>query len=411
MKKKKIILISVIVLIVIGLVFFIFFPKVESSFDVNPVLLKSVIKQGESSGVIFRVTNFGEEKNFKIGFASPIDFILLETNNFGLDSLQSKEIGIIFNASKSVPGVYVNSLIVDNGLEQKQIPIILEVQTREVFFAIKLDVGLQYKVLEKTDDTFTDIKFFNLRDFETYSVNVNYVVQNLKGEIVQSEDELVIISPETAILKTMPLPDNIEFGNYVFSIVAKYDDYVSTSSYLFNVVDKKRKPGFLFDINFFSLIVLVLLIAIVFLISYMFYERNKLFSQLKHTHSSELKFYSRKIDNQKIESLAEAKTDKEKKKIVREFSHAKEKVLSAMKREQAKQKKEFRKLAKRKDKKLIKKKVNEWKSGVYARALRSAELSSDLKLKLGTLKKAYAEGYISEESYKKGSSRIRRKLK
>jgi hypothetical protein len=79
-----------------------------------------------------------------------------------------------------------------------------------------------------------------------------------------------------------------------------------------------------------------------------------------------------------------------------------------MKREQKKQNIELKKLrTSKKSRKVIEGKFPKWGREVYSKALKSAEISSGLKNKLGTLKHAYSQGYISKESFEKGESRIK----
>jgi len=407
MKKKNIILIFVISLVIVGAIFFVYseYFKDKSSFNVNPGLLKSVIKQGEISSTNFKITNLKDEDNFQINVIGLENLISLEENNFKLSHLSSKEIEIIFNGSDSVSGIYVGSLIVKDSLKEKAVPVILEIQSQEVIFAINLDVSSKYKEIEKKGNTLTEVNFFNLKDTEMHTLEVDYVIKDISGKILVSETEIMTVGSKSSITKIISLPDDIKSGKHVFGVTAKYEDSISTSSYLFDVVDKKK--SILSNMNLFSLLVIIFLFVIVLLIIYILYERNKLFLALKSQHGSELKFYSNNVEKKKKESLSKAKTIKEKEKILNEFKDAKEKIIKEIKNEQEKQKIELKELRKSKDKKVIQKKLQEWKKGVYPKALEAAQIDQELKMKLMSLEKAYSEGYISKKSYKKGSSRIK----
>jgi len=414
MKKKNILLIFAVSFIIVGAIFFTYseYSKDKNSFNVNPVLLKSVIKQGEISSSNFKITNLKEEGNFQIDVIGLDNLTSLRENNFKLSNLDSKEIEIIFNGLDSAMGIYVGSLIVKDSLKEKAVPVILEIQSQEIIFAVNLDVGSKYKEIEKKGNTLTDVKFFNLKDTEMHSLEVEYVIKDINGKILVSETEIMTVGSKSSITKTISLPDNTESGKYVFGVTAKYENSVSTSSYLFDVVDKKK--GILSDMNLFSSLVVIFLFVIIILIIYILYERNKLFLALKSQHGSELKFYSDNVEKQKKESLAKARTVKEKKKILNEFNKAKEEIINEIKKEQKKQKTEFKELRKSKDKKAIEQKLQEWKKGVYPKALEAAQIDQELKLKLMALERAYSEGYISKKSYRKGSSRIKsanRKIK
>ncbi|MCX6748171.1 MAG: hypothetical protein NT076_01055, partial [Candidatus Pacearchaeota archaeon] len=90
---------------------------------------------------------------------------------------------------------------------------------------------------------------------------------------------------------------------------------------------------------------------------------------------------------------------------------AKKKILDKIRKEQEKQRKELEELKKKGNKKIIDKKMNEWKGQGYSKALKSANIDSGLKAKLATLETARVEGFISNKSYLKGKQRITRHLK
>jgi len=73
---------------------------------------------------------------------------------------------------------------------------------------------------------------------------------------------------------------------------------------------------------------------------------------------------------------------------------------------QKKQVSELSELKEKKDKKYLENKVRKWRKEIYPKALKSVEISHELKQKLEALERAYTEGYISEDSYNKGKSRL-----
>ncbi|MEK6897747.1 MAG: hypothetical protein AABX28_00130 [Nanoarchaeota archaeon] len=382
----------------------------ENSFSINQVFMKSVMKQGENLETAFKITNTGDEMEFSIEVAGMEKIVSVTENNFALKKDESKEIKLLFNSSGSEPGIYAGSLKINKGIEKEEIPIILELQTEQTLFAVNLDVSPEHKEIEKNGETSTGINLINLMDKRTHDVEIDYFILDINGKVVASEQSQINIGTKSAITKNIPLPENIEEGKYIFAVVIKSELTVSTSSYLFSVVKKKIKIPF--DISeFLPAIIIVLLFAIMIVIFYIVYERNRLFSELRRQHKSELEFYSKGIEEHKKASLAKAKTLKEKEEIIEEFRDAKEKILQGIKKEQSNQRRELKKLKKEKNDKAIKGKLDEWRRDIYPKALKSAEISQKLKLKLGALKRAYSEGYITKESYEKGESRIERKIK
>ncbi|MFH1325240.1 MAG: hypothetical protein ABIH49_00520 [archaeon] len=415
MVKKNIFLIlavAFVIIIAIGFVYYNFYSKEDKNFYVDHIFLKSVVKQNEDLTTSFKVINLNEAKDFTVEIIDLENLIFVGEKSFHLEIDESAEVKAIFNNTNIMPDVYVGSLKI-SGISEEIIPVILEIQSKDPIFAINLDVSPKYKEVNRNGEITAGINFFNIKDTRNHQIEIVYKILNTKGEIINSETNTISVGSKSSVTKTIPIPKNTPSGNYVFAVVAKSEDRTSTSSYLFSVVERRIIPP-LSEMNFFTLMVAVFLLIMVIIIIYIVNERNKLFTELKRQHSSEIKFYSENIDQQKRELLRKAKTEKQKKIILAEFRGAKDKVINEIKKQQKEQRSELRKIKNKKNRKTVEKKLRKWRREIYPKALKSAEISRELKLKLGALKEAYSEGYISRDSYKKGSSRIQsatRKIK
>lgn len=366
------------------------------------------MKEGEISSTAFRINNFGSTSDFEIVISGVEGKISLSEENFQIESGNQKEVKVYFNDTSLGPDVYVGSLIIKNSLGQLSVPVILEIQSRNPFFAVNIEVTPKYKEIGEGGETFSQINFFNLKDKEIHPATVNYEIIGLDGVVLSSETDDVVLGSQSSTAKNTQLPQEAIPGSYIYTVVLKSEGTTSTSSYIFDVVSKKTNLPFGLDINsFFSFIVIVILIFIFFLIIYILYERSRLFNELKNQQKSELRTSSEIIDVQKDRSLQKVTSDKEREKILTEFKEAKEKILKELKEIQKHHRREFEQLNKKEDKKVLEKKLTEWKKGAYSKAVKKAKISNNLKQKLGTLKKAYEQGYISKESYEKGQSRIK----
>ena len=140
-------------------------------------------------------------------------------------------------------------------------------------------------------------------------------------------------------------------------------------------------------------------------------ERDNLLLKLKYQQKSELKFYANKIEKQKESLLNKAKNEKEREKINHDYSDARSKILRGIKGEQKRQRSEIKELSNKKQSGEANRKIRRWRKQTYAKALEKAEINSKLKMKLATLKRAYSEGYIRKDSYKKGETRLSKKIR
>lgn len=414
MKKKTLNFLWIIAIIAVSsailiFLYFNYMPK-SGTFDLNKVLLKSVINEDEDLNTSFRIVNFGERRNFTIDVFDLENFVFLDERNFSLDNYESKDISVHFDGKNASPEVYVGSFEIKSGNEKKILPVVFEIQSFSPYFALSLDINSIYKEIAPGKEIVSNVNFFNLKDVESHPVEVEYKIVDVNGKIAASEKQKIIIGSKLSVQETMKVPEELAPNNYIFAVVLNFDGSVSTSTYLFGVTDKKINFS-LIGVDFFQIFILFTLFIITVIIIYILYERNKLLSRLKSDQKSEIKYYSHGIEKQKHESLKKAASKGEKNRILAEFNDAKEKIIDKIKELQEEQRKELQKMGEKRNEDYVRKKISKWKKEVFPKALKSAEINEKLKKKLSVLNEAYSEGYISEEAYKKGKFRIEHQRK
>ena len=409
MEKRLILILIGILVLMLPISFFIYYGSFSSisDFTTDKILIKSIIKEGEGLNSTLTIESLSEN-SFTIEVTDLKNLILLSEENFRLDSNEKKEIVITFIGENSKPGVYAGSLKIKSQDDEEIIPVILEVTSIDPYFALNMDVDSRHKEIKKGDNFVAGINFFNLKNTETLSADVEYKIINLNGESIFQENENVAIGSKSTITKTIQIADGIKEGNYVFATILNFQNSTSTASYFFTVSNKFSASDFL-NTNIFIAAILVILFIIVGIIIYILSERDKLVSRLKGQQKSELKFYANRIEKQKESLLKSAKSKREKEKINRDYSDARNKVLKEIKREQKNQRIELKKLSGKKRDVEVEKRIKKWREQTYAKAVAKAQIKQEIKAKLGTLKRAYSEGYISKDSYKKVEKRLSKK--
>lgn len=365
MNKKIIFLISFLILIGISSIGFFYFKGQDDFIDVNSILIKSSIKQGESITQEFKIMNkFDKEQTFHVSIQGEESLISLSENQFNLNPGEKKMIIVEFNDLNlsHEPGVYVGNIVItSNGFERK-LPFILEIQTTSFIFATNLEVAPNYNEISPGEKSVTEIRFFNLQDSKSYPVEMQYLIKDFNENSIFSEQENIVVSSNSKISKTFLIPENTMEGNYVFIATTKYNGFSSSSSYFFSV---KKEPFNLFDnSNFLIFLIFIFLIGIILLVFYMFYERNKLFVKLKNQHKSELK---RNLDviNSCKKDLNKIKDIKNRKKKIENLNKKKKIILENLKQKHKQQNKEFKNLNKKGKKQEIEKKLESWKNQGY----------------------------------------------
>jgi len=254
-----VILISVLFLILGGSLFFLenkayLIKKVttqESDFDVDQILLKVLIKSGDFIEKQIRVMSAGNEPaNISINLIGLSDIIKIGSPYFTIKPGQIKSVSLNFTSYlpqqniEQQPGVYIGKLLVKSEKASKEIPTIVEINSKNVLFAMNLNpVAIERRVLQGSDMTI-EVRLYNLESIESSNVDVEYFVKDINGNTITTESETVVVKTQASFFKTISIPKKLKVGSYVFAGDVKFGNSISTASYLFEVVGPQNEDSF-----------------------------------------------------------------------------------------------------------------------------------------------------------------------
>ena len=211
-------------------------------FDVDQILLKVLVKSGESISKELRVMNVAQKDiTAKIGFSGIRDIAYVEEPEFSIKPGQTKIVPISFASSNPEegiihePGVYVGKVTISSGSYTKELPVIVEIETKNVLFDSNLNPVSRDREIVRGSEVAVEIRLFNLQGVEASSVGMEYEVSDINNNRIISESESAIVQTQASFFKTIRIPENIKPGNYIFSSKAVYGNSVGTSSFLFEV--------------------------------------------------------------------------------------------------------------------------------------------------------------------------------
>lgn len=335
MVMKKIVLCFVLVLFV-SLSFVAAFEGRD--FDVDSALLKMVVKEGDSVNKTLKITSyrggdFSVDKN-GLGFVSVEGF-------FNLDFGEEKTLELRLDSEGLAPGIYFGEMLISSGTVVA-IPIIFEVESREVFFDSSISVPLEYSRVYVGGSLVIENRIFNLENIGLKNIDVHYFVKDFKGNSLFSEDENLAVETRTLNTKMVSISEDVEPGDYLFGVILKYGDSVGTSSYFFRISEEEVVSDRDSE-NYFLWVVVLLLIALIFFIIYYLKQRDKIFLELNRQYKREvMKQRSRKLKPREL-----------KKRLV---------VVKKIYRERVRV---VKKLKRRKGKKGVESKLAQWKKQGY----------------------------------------------
>lgn len=222
----------------------------QPDFDVDQILLKVLVKSKESLEKQIRVMNTGSElASISIEASGLSDIVKTDAPSFAIKPGQTKIVALNFSSFdeqhkiEQQPGIYIGKLIVKSEKAAKEIPVIAEIETKNVLFDLNLNPIAFDRRIEQGTETTIEVRLFNLESIESTNVDVDYFVKDINGNTIVTESETVVVKTQASFFKTISVPKNLKPGSYVFGAQTKFGNSVGTSSYLFEVVGPEQ-PGF-----------------------------------------------------------------------------------------------------------------------------------------------------------------------
>ncbi len=253
-------------------------------FEVDQLLIKTLIKSGDVGGTTLKITNTGSKStSYNIEVFGLKEIVTVSELEFALKPGQSKTLNIEFRSQipeKYItysPGVYVGKFIISSKGQTYVLPLILEIESRDVLFDTNINVAPHYKELSPGENLVIDVRLFNLKSRQPESVTINYKIKDLDDNTLITETETVVVESQTSFIKSMRMPKNLDIGTYVFIVETQYGTSIGTASYLFSVLKGANPLWLLFswvkgNLLFFN----AALIAIILIIGLFWLSRGKI---------------------------------------------------------------------------------------------------------------------------------------
>jgi len=340
----------------------------SEGFDLNSLLIKVSVRQGDSVEKVLSIVR-GNGQQIFLNIIN-IEGVSLSEDSFVLNQGETKNINVYFNSSKLEAGAYVGSIKISDSKEVVYLPVIFEVETKDLFYDINLDIPPQYSEIAPGEKLVAQMKIFDLTSGGTQkglganNVKMEYYIYGLDGSFISSESESLVIDKQTQVTKTLLFPESTPEGSYIFVSLVKYGSSVGISSYVFNIIKDKSKGNFFggnLDNKFIIVLVIVVLLffSLIFFFVYLVRDRDKLILSLKGHNSSELRMQEHILSEQA--KLLSRKNKVSPLKIRNEINQK----VNRLKKKQEERIKHVRRLKKKGNINEMKKRINEWKKEGY----------------------------------------------
>jgi len=211
-------------------------------FEVDQILIKVLVREDEYIEKELRVMNIDdEEQTISIGVSGVSDIVDALDKEFTIKPGQTKIVRLNFSSSdqargiEQAPGVYIGKISVKTDSYQKEVPVIVEIESKNVLFDMNLNPVARDRSVTQGSSTTFEIRVFNLQSIESFNIKMDFLVKDVNGNTIISESESVVVKTQASFFKTLKIPENLKTGNYVFVAKASLGNSVGTASYLFEI--------------------------------------------------------------------------------------------------------------------------------------------------------------------------------
>jgi hypothetical protein len=244
--------------------------KIVRKFEVDRDLLKIKLKQGETREEKLVITNGGDvELNFSINVIGVEDLVLVMDDSFVLQPKESKEVTLYLSASDEQPvKLYTGKLLITAGYVVKVMGVIIDVTKKKPLFDVGVEVHNVTKKVLRGEYVEADITMINVGDLKKVDVTINYAIRDIDGNVINFREETMAVDGRLSVTRRLKLPEDVEYGNYLFHVELTYGKEKAVSTDVFEVVETKpvvevKRYARISDFRDYMLFVLLIMISVI----------------------------------------------------------------------------------------------------------------------------------------------------
>jgi len=251
-------------------------------FDPDSFIVKSI--QKEKAKRSLNVKNIGDITLNLVGYSTLEKYVDIFPESFVINPGNEKVLTVIFDAEEI--GIHTGYVIVQDASIMGYVPFIFDVSSKDIS---KVDMRIDDKFKEVIAGEEISI-YVMLTDFKIGLMDINYVVKDLKNNVILSDVVSMPITKDKSFYKTLKLPETLKSGTYISGVEVTQNDDVFVDSDFFVVVSELgpgvEKAGFINKIIYSGKLPQGMIIAIMFLIFFSIIIYAKEFIRVKKVKKS-----------------------------------------------------------------------------------------------------------------------------
>jgi hypothetical protein len=167
--------------------------------------------------------------------------------------------------------VYSGIIVFSFGDFKKEIPFILELESKSALFDVSLKITSDDKKISLNKRADFEIEAFNFGDSGRVDVFLNYELKDLLGNVYNVRTESVAVETRASLSRSFFIPENIPIGTYVISAELTYGDQVAVASDSFEVIKSEIS-----DKEKLYIVIILLLFVIICIVVYFHLRHSRL---------------------------------------------------------------------------------------------------------------------------------------
>ena len=205
--------------------------------------------------------------NFNLKVLTVKDFVFLSDTSFSLDAGQEKIVEANIIGKKL--GSYFGEIEFSADGVEKRINVIIEVESEQVLFDVKIDIPSAYKEVKAGGELRTQITLLNVGPARKVDVTPTYILKDKLGSVIYESSETFAVEKQNSYIKTFRLPENLKIGEHIAVVELRYKNSFAVSSELFRVVPKEISViQNVLKQNSLLMLTLITVAALIFLLAY-----------------------------------------------------------------------------------------------------------------------------------------------
>ena len=233
----------------------------ERGLEVSKSLFKVDIISGKTKTKVLTITNTGEiELSIDIDIENIDEYLSLSDTAFDLYPAQSKT--IILNFLGKETGTQIGNIMVKASGIRKAIPVIMNIESEDVLFDVKMDIPAEFRELKVGENLSTQVSLLSMGEPKKVDVFITYIIKDLNNNIISKDYETVAVEKELSFVKTFHTT-NLKPDRYVASIEVDYANSIAVSGSLFTIEGPEMPSPIQRLLPLLVVVAIILLISII----------------------------------------------------------------------------------------------------------------------------------------------------